>query len=455
MTQQGKMFFGILLILSMELIDITVLNNILVDIAHSLNVNSFSAKLAITSYTISFGIFIPISVWMSNRFGARMPMILALIGFISASVLCGLSITLPMLVTFRVFQGIFAALLLPISQTTMIRLSKSMVEVSAKIGMYTVASAAIGQLIGAFLTQYLSWRLVFFINLPVGLLSLYLILRYFDTPFEKKNIKLDLIGFIIIGSSVGCLFALSNSLEDGSLSTWARICMLVIPIIISGLYFLNIKRIKSPILNFGLFKNMQFTLMSTIMFVNKLALYWLFFAFPIYLYLFIGFALTEVALIMVTISAGTFLSKRFAVYIVNMMGLKAATVISSFFIMCIMICWGYLLEQRDLIGLILVLVPLFGVMMGVFQTSTNAYSLVVVSDEDKADSNVLSKALFMIATAFSISFLGLVYELSKVYLIHQHRLDLFIWTFECSFIASGILQFLASLLILLMRIKRL
>jgi MFS family permease len=455
MTQQGKMFFGILLILSMELIDITVLNNILVDIAHSLNVNSFSAKLAITSYTISFGIFMPISVWISNRFGARIPMILALIGFIAASVLCGLSVTLPMLVTSRVFQGVFAALLLPISQTTMIRLSKSMVEVSAKIGMYTVASAAVGQLIGAFLTQYLSWRLVFFINLPVGLLSLYLILRYFDTPFEKKNIKLDLIGFIIIGSSVGCLFALSNSLEDGSLNTWIKIAMLVIPVIVSSIYFLNIRKIKVPILNFGLFKNSKFTLMSIIMFMNKLSLYWLFFAFPIYLYLFVGFSLTEVALIMVTISAGTFLSKRFAVSVVNYFGLKSATIISSFFIMCVMVSWGYLLEQRQLVSITLMLVPLFGVMMGVFQTSTNAFSLVVVKDEDKADSNVLSKALFMIATAFSISFLGMVYQLSKVYLTHQHKLDLFIWTFEYSFIVSGVIQFIASLLILFIAKKNL
>ena len=454
MTGQSKMFFGILLILSMELIDITVLNNILADIAQSLGVSTFSAKLAITSYSISFGIFIPISVWVSNRFGSRGAMIFALIGFVAASVFCGLSFSLPMLVFFRLCQGFFAALLLPISQTAMIRLSTSMVEVSAKIGMYTVASAAVGQLIGAFLTQYMSWRLVFFINLPIGLFSLYLILRYFHVPFEKRPIKLDLIGFIVIGSSVGLLFTLSNIVSDHSIALWVKISLGIVPLLISSIYFLNIKRIQQPILKFSLFKNKGFTIMSTIMFINKLALYWLFFAFPVYLYLYIGFPLTQVALIMVTISAGTFLSKRFAVSVVDFLGLKLATISSSFCIMLIMISWGYLLQATSLITLILILIPLFGVMMGVFQTATNAYSLVVVSNEDKGDSNVLTKAMFMIATAFSISFLGLVYNLAKIYLIHHHKLFLFIWTFEYSFIASGIIQFLASLLILFMRNKK-
>ncbi|MFT6835895.1 MAG: MFS family permease [Francisellaceae bacterium] len=448
MTKQGKMFLAILLILSMELIDVTVLNNIIADIAHSLKTDVFHANLAITSYMISFGIFMPISVWLSTKFGSRNPMIYSLVGFIATSVLCGLAFNLEMLVVFRILQGFFAALLLPISQTTMIRLSSSMVDVSAKIGIYTVASAAIGQLVGAFLTQYLSWRLVFFLNAPIGLYCLYLVLKYFYVPFERKLVKLDIIGFVVVGVSTGLLFTVSNLLGSKSTPVWLLVCLTVIPILICSIYFLNLKRIVNPILKFKLFRNRNFSLMLTVIMINKLTLYWLYFAFPVYLYLFIGFRLTTVAVIMVCLWAGNLFSKKFTVFSVRYLGMKAATIVASFGLLIIMLTWGYTLHSRQLITLILVLIPFFGIMMGIFQTATNSYVLAVVVDEDKADSNVLSRSLLMIATAFSISFLGAAYECSKIYLSYENEPYLFIWAFEYSFIISGIIQFLASFLVI-------
>ena len=447
MNNQKKMFFGILLVMAMELIDMTVLNNILSDIARSLHTGVFASKMSITSYLIAFGVFIPISVWLSDRLGSRGPMIFSLTGFIISSVFCGLAWNIQSLVCFRVFQGLFAALLLPISQTTMIRLSSSMVDVSAKIGLYSVASACAGQMIGAFFSQYISWRFAFFINVPVGLVSLYYVIRYFHVPFKTKSIKLDYVGFLIVGISIAMLFALSDLLLSKSVATWLKVGLGIIPIIISTIYFLNLKRIKNPILNFNLFKNKNYSLSLAVILVNKLALYWLFIALPIYLYLYIGYQLTTVALIMISIWGGNFFSKNLSVALTKTIGMKHAIVLSSLGTLIIMVTLGYILRERIHLAIILSLIPLFGVMMSLFQTSANSYILAVVDDDDKADSNVLSKSLVMIATGFSISFLGLVYELVEIYLTASNQLPLFIWAFEYSFIICGIIQFLASLLI--------
>jgi MFS family permease len=451
MEHQKKIFFGILLVMSMDLIDITVLNSILPTIAASLNINAIDAKLTITSYSISLGIFIPLSVWVANRFGVRAPMMITLAGFILSSVCCGFCNSLYLLVFFRVLQGFFGALLLPISQTTMIRMSTSMLKVSATISMYMTASAAIGQLIGAFFAEYLSWRLVFFINVPIGLIGFYFIKRYLKDPFEKKNVSLDWVGLIIIGGSVGILFILSNIIAIQDISNLTKILMFLVPVLASIIYFLFIKKIKNPILNFGLFKHTGYSVVSFIIFMNKLSLYWLFFAFPIYLYLFIDFPITEVALVMATIALSTFSIKRFSVFCVMKLGMKITTITSSFLILTIMVAWGYILQDRSHLNIILVLIPLFGMVTGIYQTATSAYKLQVVPDKDKGDSNVQGKALLMIASAFSISFLGLVYDLSRVYLIKMAHLPLFILSFEYCFIVSGVLQFLASLLVLFMK----
>ncbi|MDC0534909.1 MFS transporter [Francisellaceae bacterium] len=445
--QQKKMFFGILLVMAMELIDMTVLNNILPDIGKSLHTGVFAAKLSITSYLVSFGVFIPISVWLSNRLGSRNPMIFSLIGFIASSVLCGLAWNIDSLVVFRVAQGFFAALLLPISQTSMIRLSSSMVSVSAKIGLYSVASACAGQLIGAVFSQYMSWRFAFFINVPFGLISLYYVWKYFYVPFPKEKIKLDLFGFLSIGISIGMLFALSDLVVSKEVSLNVKIILGVVPVILCLIYFLNIKRVKTPILNFALFKNRSYSISLVIILINKLCLYWIFIALPIYFYLYIGYSLTTVALIMISLWGGNFFSKNLSVIVTRLIGMKHAIVLSSVGTMVLMILWGLWLESRVNLSLVLILIPLLGVMMCLFQTSANSYILVVVDDKDKADSNVLSKSLVMVATGFSISFLGAMYQISQYYLVATHQLALFIWAFEYSFVLSGIVQFIASLFI--------
>jgi MFS family permease len=451
MQNQGKVFFGLLLVMSMELIDLTVLNTILPMIAGSLDIDAVDARIAITSYIISLGIFIPLSVWVSNRFGYKMPIVLTIAGFIGSSVMCGFAPSLLFLVVFRTAQGFFGALLLPLTQTTMIRLSDSMLKVSATISMYMTASAAVGQLLGAFLAEYISWRAVFFINAPVGLIGIFFIQFYFKDPFEKQKTSLDWVGLILIGLSIGLIFTLSNIMAFNSISYLIKIAMGVIPIFLSIFYIFVYKKIKNPILNFELFKHKGYSLINLVIFTSKLSLYWLFFAFPIYLYLYIDLAITTVALIMASIAVSTFCIKKFSVLCIQKFGMKTVTITSSFLILLVMVAWGFILEYRVHLSLILALIPIFGLLSGTYQTATTAYKLQVVPDKYQGDGNVQGKTIFMIASAFSISFLGMVYDISRYILQVEVHMPLFIWALEYCFIVSGIIQFLITLLVLFLK----
>ncbi|MDC0535040.1 MFS transporter [Francisellaceae bacterium] len=454
LINRKKMFFGILIVLSMELIDLTVLNNILPDIADSFNTRVFTAKIAITSHLISFGIFIPLAMWIATRFGSRTPMIISLIGFVLSSVLCGFSWDINSLVAFRIIQGFFAAIMLPISQTAMIRLSECMLQVSSEMGLHSVASACLGQIIGAIFSQHLSWRYAFFMNVPLGIISLYYVWRYFHVPFPKQKIRLDVFGFITVGLSIGMLFALSDLILAEEVSLITKLFLALSPFLLIWIYCLNYRKIKNPIFEFSLFKNKDFSLSLLVILINRASVYWIFIALPIYLYLYIGYSLTIVAVIMVCIWATNFLTSKYALMVSHAIGKKNTVVLSSTGMLVLMLCWGFLLGNRMLLPYILALIPFSGIMMCFFQTASHSYILSVVSDKHKADSYVISKSLMMIASGLSLSFLGIVYELSKMYLVASNNYPLYAWAFQYSFIVCGILQFVSSLLIYFCRNSR-
>src|SRR5690606_5161976 len=148
-------------------------------IAESFQINAINLKVAITVYLLSLGLFIPASSWLSDHLGAKKLLIISVSGFVISSIACGLSTNIVLLVIFRALQGIFGAFTMPVARLAMVRIFKgNMLAAMSVIAVVVTIGPMMGPLVGGFLTTYVSWRAIFFINMPIGILAIILIHLY-------------------------------------------------------------------------------------------------------------------------------------------------------------------------------------------------------------------------------------------------------------------------------------
>ena len=197
----------------MEQLDSTIVTTAIPDMAQSLAVPPLQLNLAITSYILSLAVFIPVSGWIADRFGARRVFAVALLIFTIASALCGLANSLPVLIATRVLQGFGGAMMTPVGRLILLRSFPRKELVTAMTYMFVPAiiGPTIGPLLGGVLTTYANWRWIFYVNVPIGVLGILLALRFVqETPVEATP-PFDIPGFLLCGAGLAMLqFALEN-----------------------------------------------------------------------------------------------------------------------------------------------------------------------------------------------------------------------------------------------------
>src|ERR1700760_3240210 len=158
----------------MESLDTTILNTAVPAISAALHVGPLSMKAVLASYTLSLAVFIPISGWVADRFGTRRVFAAAIGIFTLGSLLCGLSSNIHVLVACRVLQGCGGAMMVPVGRLTMVRTfeKSELLRAMSFVAIPSLIGPMLGPVVGGFIVGLLHWRVIFFVNLPIGLLGL-------------------------------------------------------------------------------------------------------------------------------------------------------------------------------------------------------------------------------------------------------------------------------------------
>lgn len=182
----------------MEFLDGTVIATALPDMAKSFGVQAVDLNIGISAYLITLAVLIPASGWIADRFGARKVFTLALAIFTLASVLCGLATSVDQFVAMRVLQGMGGALMVPVGRLAVLRTTPKhlLITAIATLTWPALVAPIIGPPLGGFITSYASWRWIFFINVPLGLIAIALALRIIPNICEETRRPFDTPGFI-------------------------------------------------------------------------------------------------------------------------------------------------------------------------------------------------------------------------------------------------------------------
>src|SRR5918993_939575 len=235
--------------LFMENPDSTVIATSLPAIAASLNEDPIALKLALTSYLVSLAIFIPISGWMADRYGARTVFRAAIAVFMAGSLACAAADTLAGFVLARFFQGLGGAIMVPVGRLVILRsVPKSeVVQALATLTIPALIGPIMGPPLGGFITTYFSWRWIFFINIPIGLLGIFLTLRYIPNIREEAP-PLDVTGFLLSGVGMALLMLGLATSGRHLLSMEASLACMAVGGIMVLAYIPHMRRTRNPLL---------------------------------------------------------------------------------------------------------------------------------------------------------------------------------------------------------------
>ncbi|UJF34186.1 DHA2 family efflux MFS transporter permease subunit [Paenibacillus hexagrammi] len=246
---------------------VSVLNNSLLNVALPKLVNVFGSttqdiQWVLTGYMLASAVVVPMSGYMADRFGAKRIFVLALTGFTLGSLLCGFAWSASSLIAFRIIQGIFGGFIGPICMTIVYSIvPRSKIGMALGLwGVAAMAAPAIGPTLSGYLIQYFTWRLLFFISVPVGIFAIvvsFLVLK--EMPI-KSNLKFDLPGCIL---SVLCFGSLLLALSKGQSEGWTSLYIISLLYIaffsMCLLIWVELGK-EQPLLDFSFFKNPTFTL---------------------------------------------------------------------------------------------------------------------------------------------------------------------------------------------------
>src|SRR3954453_1800232 len=214
----GLLTVAIMMAVLLQVLDTTIANVALPHMMASMSATQESINWVLTSYIVASAIAIPITGWLADRVGRRRLFIWSVIAFTAASVMCAMAQNLPQMVAFRALQGISGAFLVPIAQAVMFDINSpnKHARAMAMFGMGVMIGPILGPVLGGWLTENYSWRWVFLVNLPVGVICTFLLLRFMPSAEIKKR-GFDLFGFALLALALG---AFQIMLDRGADQDW-------------------------------------------------------------------------------------------------------------------------------------------------------------------------------------------------------------------------------------------
>ncbi len=402
--------------LFMEQMDSTVIATSLPAIAKDLNVGPITLKLALTSYMVALAIFIPISGWMADKFGAKKIFRFAIAIFVVGSICCAFSASVVEFVVSRFFQGMGGAMMTPVGRLVLLRTTKrsDLVSAMALLTIPGLVGPLTGPPIGGFITTYFSWHWIFLINVPIGLIGIWLATINLPEIETTNPPRLDTVGFVLSGvAASGVVFGLSV-VSLPALPPVVGITSTILGIISGLCYIRHAKLHPDPILDFRIFRNATFRAASIGGTIFRISTGAIPFLMPLMLQ--IGFGLNPFQSGMITFAGaiGAITTKFFARRVFAATGFKSILIGAGIVGACTTFANGFFTPNTPY-AVIMIFLVTAGFARSFFFTGTNALSYSDIDDRQASQATSMASVLQQISLALGVAFAASILEVSSYF----------------------------------------
>ena len=407
-----------------EIVDMSVVNVALDHIRGSLSAGIDESTWTITTYLVSNAIIIPITGWLSRVFGRKVYLLFSIALFTASSLLCGLAWNLESLIVFRIFQGLGGGALQPISQSILLETFPPRQHgiAMAFFGLGIMFGPIVGPLMGGWITDNWSWHWIFFINVPIGVLSLlltFLVIK--DPPYMMRiRMKMDYLGLLFIVLGLGCLQVV---LDKGEREDWFAsnliVWLSVTSVVSLVLFVLAELRAEAPVVSLKIFRNASFSAGNTIMFFAFFIMFSSIVLLPLYLQTLMGYTATLAGVVLGPGGFATVIALLIAGPLITKVNPKAILL----FGMLMLALSVYLMSGFNLLASFeSIMWPriILGFGMGFIFIPLTNLTLSTVRKEDMANATAIFNLLRNLGGSFGVAFVTTL--LARRAQFHQLRL---------------------------------
>ncbi|MBA5690674.1 DHA2 family efflux MFS transporter permease subunit [Rugamonas apoptosis] len=390
--------------LFMEQLDSTIVNTAVPSMAASLQVTPLSLKAVVTSYILSLAVSIPVSGWMADRYGTRRVFTTAVAIFTIASILCGLAVNSPMLVAARLLQGFGAAMMMPVGRITIIRTFPKSELLRAM--NFVIVPALIGPLlgptVGGLIVHWLSWREIFFVNVPVGVAAIVLALRYMPDYHGEQERPLDLIGLVLFGAGIALLSWLLEIFGEHKIDATSTGVLFLLSASLLGAYAWHAKDAPHPLLRLTLLRVRTFRVSVAGGFLTRLGIGGMPFLLPLLYQLGLGLPAWQSGLLMMPAAAAAMGMKFISVRLLSTFGYRTVLMVNTVLI-------GLTISLYSLVqaGTPIYAIVAIGLCLGFFNSlqfsSMNSIAYADVEGRDTSMASTIASSLQQLSMSFGLA----------------------------------------------------
>jgi len=395
--------------LFMEQLDSTIVNTGIPAMATSLQVTPLSLKAVVTSYILSLAVCIPVSGWLAERYGSRKVFLGAVALFTLSSIACALAVNSRMLVAARVPQGIAAAMMMPVGRMAIVRtFSKGeLLRAMTFVIIPALLGPLLGPTVGGLIVHWLSWREIFFVNVPVGIAALWFGHRYMPDYRSDEARPLDVRGLLLFGSGTALLSWLLEVFGEHHLSLAQALLPLAVSFALLGAYGWHALRVPYPLLRLQLFHTRTFRVSVLGGFVTRLGIGGMPLMLPLLLQLGLGYAAWQAGLLMMPAALAAMAMKVISTRMLRRFGFRRVLVVNTLLVGCTIATYSLVGPSTPVAALIAL-----GLTMGFFNSlqfsSINSMAYADIAEADTSMASTIASTMQQMSLSFGFATASLV-----------------------------------------------
>ena len=392
----------------MESLDTTILNTAVPVIAHSLQVPPLDMKAVLASYTLSLAVFIPISGWMANRFGTRRVFAAAIGVFTLGSFLCGVCTNIHLLVACRILQGCGGAMMLPVGRLTLVRtFAKSeLIRAMSFVAIPGLVGPMLGPLLGGLIVAYFHWRVIFFVNIPIGFIGLFLVRKHLPNYAAATNYPLDFVGLVLFGAGISLLSYVLEIFGDHTLSVREILGLLAISLTLIAGYGLHAARTRFPLLQLSLFRIRTFSAAVSGSFFTRIGIGGVPFLLPLLYQIGLGLTPVQSGLLIMPQALASISTKFLMRRVLTRVGYRAVLISNTVTLGLLLLLFATI-GLRTPIWLIVLLAFCYGAFTSLQYTSMNTLVYADITDEQTSNASSIASTTQQMSISFGVAAAGL------------------------------------------------